>query len=161
MKRGFSLIAAIFFIIIISTVGLLALSYSAMAAKNTGDLFVKEQGKLLAISAAEYAIMAMQSHLYPDYPDRNNNTGTNCLDEVHLSYPSNNDNDKLFDIRVNIYYLDHNLVARGCRANNVIGTQGVSSNLDRHMALLDVNVESTHNVPGEKIRYNRRVLAQP
>lgn len=167
MRRGFSLIMAIFFMLVISTVGMLALSYSTMSSKSTGDLYLKEQAKLLAIAGTEYAVMSMQSHSYKNYnvilnsdgtfkeiEDTNSSVSHNCLNEVNLFYPSQQD--ALFKIRVGIDYLDQNL---GCDQANTIG----STNLYRKTngAVVTVAVESTDLVPGNAIRYVRRTLQIP
>ena len=55
-KRGFALIAAIFFIIIIATIAVTTLSTANMTARDTVNAYVKEQAVLLAQSATEFAI---------------------------------------------------------------------------------------------------------
>ena len=64
MKKGFSLIAAIFFIILIATTAITALSIATMSARSTANAFLKEQAVLLAQGATEFAVMTMQSHYH-------------------------------------------------------------------------------------------------
>ena len=63
-KRGFALIAAIFFIIIVATIAVTTLSTASMTAKDTVNAHTREQALLLAQSATEFAVMAMQAHAY-------------------------------------------------------------------------------------------------
>lgn len=78
MKKGFSLVAAMFFIILIATTAITALSISTMSAKSTVQAFMKEQAVLLAQSATEFAVMTMQSH-YHKYDDSKCKTTTGPL----------------------------------------------------------------------------------
>ncbi|MBP5778992.1 MAG: hypothetical protein J6W17_03455 [Campylobacter sp.] len=146
-KRGFALIAAIFFIIIVGTIAVTTLATANMTARDTVNLYVKEQAVLLAQSATEFAVMAMQSHQY------NDTGGNNCLEQINMTYPTAND--PLYTIRVDIYYLDNTL---GCNTN--IGTTALSGGTRTHSALVDVTVSSSPNdVP--RIVYNRRTLQKP
>ena len=175
-KRGFALIAAIFFIIIISTIAITALSTASMTAKDTVNAHTREQALLLAQSATEFAVMAMQAHAYngdtvnvprldaagnpvldaAGNPVTNPVNGANCLEHIDLSYPG-------FDIDVDLYYIN---TALGCSAANNIGGVGLSVNPatglanNSHMALVDVTVRSTSgDLP--PIVYNRRTLQKP
>ncbi|WP_299186296.1 hypothetical protein [uncultured Campylobacter sp.] len=161
MKRGFSLIAAIFFIILVATTAITALSIAAMTARDVNNIRSKEQALLLAQSATEFAVMAMQAHNYPN-PASPAGAGTNCLETINLTYP--NANNPEYNIAISIYYLDPNL---GCTAANMIGARAfldssgnpVPNNVvTTHMALVDVTVTST-DLP--RITYNRRTLQKP
>jgi len=57
MKRGFSLIMAIIFLVLVATIGMFSLNTSAVTAKQTTDIFLREQAELLAQSATELAIL--------------------------------------------------------------------------------------------------------
>lgn len=175
-KRGFALVAAIFFIIIISTIAITALSTASMTARDTVNAHTREQALLLAQSATEFAVMAMQGHVYPgssiDVPQIDPATGApvlnaagnpvlvkvngnNCLEQINLTYPG-------YAITVNLYYIDNTL---RCSAANNIGGVALGINPytglgNSHMALVDVTVRSTTgDVP--PIRYNRRTLQKP
>ena len=54
MKKGFSLILAIIFILLVASIGALSMSISSSSAKTSVNLFIHEQAKLLADGAAEY-----------------------------------------------------------------------------------------------------------
>lgn len=155
-KRGFALVAAIFFIIIVATIAVTTLSTATMTARDTVNLHAKEQAFLLAQSATEFAIMAMQTHNYPDV----NASGVrgNCLEQINLTYPTAQN--PLYNITVNLYYLNRQL---GCTATNMIGATNLNDTRTpgAHMALVDVTVRSTGNLGSIPITYNRRTLQKP
>ena len=168
-KRGFALIAAIFFIIIVATIAVTTLSTASMTAKDTVNAHTREQALLLAQSATEFAVMAMQAHAYrgdtvnvprldaagnpvldaAGNPVTDPVNGTNCLEHIDLSYPG-------FDIDVDLYYIDNSL---GCTDANSI-SRATAVGVPTHMALVDVTVRSTSgDLP--PIVYNRRTLQKP
>ena len=59
MRKGFSLITAIIFIVLVATIAALALSFSTFSTKQTSDLFLREQAELLVQSGTEYALLAI------------------------------------------------------------------------------------------------------
>lgn len=71
LRSGFSMITALFVIIMMATVAMLVLSLSGKIVKSTTAQYQREQAMLLAKSYTEYAILAVMSN------DRNG-TG-NCL----------------------------------------------------------------------------------
>ncbi|MDA3057169.1 type II secretion system protein [Campylobacter sp. VBCF_05 NA6] len=145
MRRAFGLIAAIFFIVLVATTAITALSIATMTARDTNNAHNREQAVLLAQSATEYAVLAMQKHDY----------GINCLNSIAITYP--NAADPLFIANVRIYYLDSKL---GCGAGNTIGViplPGRPSNA----ALVDVTVTSTAALDSPQIRYHRRTIQKP
>lgn len=62
MKRGFSLIMAIVFIVVIITIGMLSFTLSNTSVKQTTEQYLSEQAEALAMSASEYAIYKIQNH---------------------------------------------------------------------------------------------------
>ena len=93
MKKGFSLILAIIFILLVASIGALSMSISSSSAKTSVNLFIHEQAKLLADGAAEYAIMKVQ---------QNDFTAT-CVDEIEINYP--NDTSPTFRANISITYI--------------------------------------------------------
>ena len=176
-KRGFALIAAIFFIIIIATIAVTTLSTASMTARDTVSTHTREQAVLLAQSATEFAVMAMQSHIYNGEtvqvqkldgagnlefaadgvtPVMESLTGNNCLETINMTYPG-------YAITTNIYYIDSGL---GCSASHdisggvALANRGGTSPTPSHMALVDVTVVSNlGDLP--PVRYNRRTLQKP
>ena len=93
MKKGFSLILAIIFILLVASIGGLSMAISSSSAKTSVNLFIHEQAKLLADGAAEYAIMKVQ---------QNDFTAT-CVDEIEINYP--NDTSPTFRANISITYI--------------------------------------------------------
>lgn len=155
MRNGFSLIIAIIFILVIGTIGALSLSLSSTEVKSTSDIFFKEQAKILAQSATEWTVMAMQAHHYPDVKI-DGKDGKNCLENLHFSYPSSNEKEKIFDVKVKIYYLNNKLK---CSKDRMIGILPTSKS-NSHTALVDVTVKST-KLLNTDITYNRVTVQTP
>ena len=57
MRRAFSLVTAIFVMVLIGTILALAFTLSSTTVKQTGDVYMREQARLLAKSAVEYEIL--------------------------------------------------------------------------------------------------------
>lgn len=93
MKKGFSLILAIIFILLVASIGALSMAISSSSAKTSVNLFIHEQAKLLADGAAEYAIMKVQ---------QNDFTAT-CVDEIVINYP--NEDSPTFRANISITYI--------------------------------------------------------
>ena len=95
MKKGFSLILAIIFILLVASIGALSMSISSSSAKTSVNLFIHEQAKLLADGAAEYAIMKVQQ----------NNFADTCVDEIEINYPNDKDKNPTFRANISITYI--------------------------------------------------------
>nr|WP_321309798.1 hypothetical protein [uncultured Campylobacter sp.] len=96
MKKGFSLILAIIFILLVASIGALSMAISSSSAKTSVNLFIHEQAKLLADGAAEYAIMKVQQ----------NDFATTCVDEIVINYPNDpNEASPTFRVNISITYI--------------------------------------------------------
>ena len=62
MRRGFTLIAAIFFVVIASSICMLALSIASTSVKQNSEIYLREQSELVARAATEYAMLAIISN---------------------------------------------------------------------------------------------------
>ncbi len=93
MRHGLTLLMTIVFILLLGTiVGLTLSSFSTTTAKATHQYLYK-QAQILAQSAVEYAILAVQGHL----------TTNNCVKQVNINY------NNTFDLNVTIHYIGNNL----------------------------------------------------
>lgn len=106
MKKGFSLILAIIFILLVASIGALSMSISSSSAKTSINLFIHEQAKLLADGAAEYALMKVQQ----------NDFATTCVDEIEINYP--NESDPTFKTNISITYIGDKETIKNC-ANKI------------------------------------------
>lgn len=153
MKKGFSLITAIIFIVLAATLGALALSLSSVNVKQTSDLYLKTQAELLGQSATEYALLAISAH--------NIATANNCLNQINANYP--NGTNPTFDINITIKYLGRGLpggTTGGTPDCNILSNsvQNGDSNLT---VLIDTFVSTHAGVATEPIRFHRRTLQKP
>ena len=106
MKKGFSLILAIIFILLVASIGALSMAISSSSAKTSVNLFIHEQAKLLADGAAEYAIMKVQQ----------NNFAATCVDEIVIKYP--NEDSPTFKANISITYIGDKDTIKHC-ANKI------------------------------------------
>lgn len=96
MRKGFSLIFAIVFIMLIATIGALSLNIVSLGVKDTSDLYLEDQADLFAQSATEFAILAIHEHDY----------SKNCLNTVRVCYPKAcTDKDAMLEANVTIKYI--------------------------------------------------------
>lgn len=144
MRKGFSLITAIIFIVLIATIGALALSFSTQSTKQTSDVYLRAQAELLARSGTEYALLALSAH----------NHSQNCIKSINATY-----ND-IFDINMKLYYIGNNI--QNCDNNHILANdiQTTDSNLT---VIIDTYVTSKQGagLPKESIRIHKRTLQKP
>ena len=117
MKKGFSLILAIIFILLVASIGALSMSISSSSAKTSVNLFIHEQAKLLADGAAEYAIMKVQ---------QNDFTAT-CVDEIEINYPNDKDKNPTFTANISITYIGDKDTIKNCTNKIVSEKTGLQS----------------------------------
>lgn len=174
MRKGFALVAAIFFIIIVATTAITALSIASMTARDVNNIQGREQALLLAQSATELAVLAMQKHEYLTTELRAGGAtaaSNPTLNTITLEYPSNDPAQKMFDITVTFGYFDRQLGAPGNNtvaysnfgeASTAVRPSGVTGAVLSHAALVDVIVESNTAVMGTpRVRYHRRTIQKP
>lgn len=154
MRRGFSLITAIVFIVLIATIGALALSFSTLNVKQTSDTYLREQAELLVQSGTEYALLAISAHEI--------NATNGCLNTINAQFP--NTATPLFDINISINYLGIGLPARNapnpCQKFSESNITTIDSNVT---VIIDTIVELTpgNNISTEPIRLHRRTIQKP
>ena len=147
MKKGFSLLTAIMFIVLIATIGALALRFSTQTTKETSDVYLKAQAELLAMSATEYAILALSAH----------NHAVNCLDTITATYNG------IFNINIELSYIGRNralggnLPPAGAACTRVLANNIATTDSD-FTVVVDTYVETQANVTTEPIRIHRRTL---
>ena len=72
MRKGFTLIAAIFFLVVAASISTLALSIASTSARQSSEIYLREQAQLVAQAAAEYAMFEI---FRTDFSNK-------CLDKV-------------------------------------------------------------------------------
>lgn len=154
MKKAFSLILAIIFIVLLATIGMLSFGISATGVKQTDNLYLSEQAKLIAKSATEHAIMQIQQ----------NDFSQNCVNLITKWYP--NQTNWLLKANVTVTYIGVNLPAT-CNSKINSGATKDRNGLpinDKTLiqaVILDTVVESNPQANTEVIRYSRTTTQKP
>ncbi|WP_052137568.1 hypothetical protein [Campylobacter sputorum] len=149
MKKGFALITAVIFVILIATIGMLSLSIAASSVKNSSDIYLREEAELMAISALEHALLSIQAH------DFNNS----CIKTITSTYPENTPQ---YNISVSIRYIGNKFpkeckIAYNGDINIFYDDRGNKINDKYQAAIIDVVVETPENITSEPIRFHRRI----
>ena len=94
MRKAFSMLTAIFVILLMASVGAFVMNLSGKMVKGTTAQFQREQSMLLAKSYTEYAIMAVTANEHNTTRCLNNITGTYSVYtiDVKISYIGNDVN---------------------------------------------------------------------
>jgi type II secretory pathway pseudopilin PulG len=145
-RRGFAMIMAIFFMIIISSLLLYMLASTSESVQRTTNDYLDEQAVLMAKSATEYAILAVSGY------DRAANNG--CINTINARYPNVN---PIFNITTTIQYVGFGNTGFGANCNAYI--PNITTEESNGTMLIDVFVQSTAALNlDEPIRYHRRTL---
>ena len=100
MRKAFSMITAIFVIVLMATVAAFIMNLSGKMVKETTAQFQREQSVLLAKSYTEYAIMAVTA---------NDHNSSNCLNTITGGYGDDGSGNDIYSIKVDISYIGNNL----------------------------------------------------
>ncbi|MDD3324958.1 MAG: type II secretion system protein [Sulfurospirillaceae bacterium] len=146
MRKGFSLITAMVFLILVATISALSIALSSQTAKQTGDIFLKSQAELLAKSATEYALLASSGHEV--------NATTGCLNSINLYYPELAN--WTHEANISIMYIGSGLPAGCVQLGGDIAT--ADSN---RTVIIDTLVSTNPAISNEPIRLHRRTIQKP
>lgn len=152
-RPGFSMIVAIFVVLIVAWLASQVLNMSAKESKGTGDRYLLYQAELLADSATDYAVMRIG-----DYDETVNN---NCLRDISITVNDASNTIPMYDINMRMYYSYQGAAPANCPAHNVL-SPAVGTGLDS-MVLIDttVTVRADSNLSTEPIRVHRRSWQKP
>ncbi|WP_456404282.1 type II secretion system protein [Hydrogenimonas sp.] len=140
MRPAFTLLSAIFLMVLIAILLMLSLSLSSQTVKQTGDLYLKEQAQLLAKSSTEFALLAISAH----------ENSTSCINRIRLGYAT------LFDIDMTLYYLGSGLPATCNTLDNILATKESNGTV-----MIDTVVTYTDPESNETVRFHRRTIQKP
>ncbi len=143
MRPAFTLISAIFLMVLIAVLMALSFSLSSQTTKQTGDLYLQEQGQLLAKSATEFALLAISGH-------ENN---VSCIEQINLQYPQGA---PMFDINMTLYYFGNGLPATCNTLSDSITTPESNGTV-----MIDTFVSYTNPENNETVRFHRRTIQKP
>lgn len=144
MRRGFTLIAAIFFVVIASSICMLALSIASTSVKQNSEIYLREQSELVARAATEYAMLAIIS----------NDFSTTCLgnqsENASEDNPIAGEFGELFTFKVYVKYFGDMGICSGDAVAATGANQGT--------IMLDVFVSSKPGKASNPINFHKRTL---
>ena len=112
-RKAFSMLTAIFVIVIMGAVAAMVMSTSGKMVKTTTAQFQREQSMLLAKSYTEYAIMAVMS---------NDRAGTGqCIDQINSVDVLRPFNKGGYNVNVQIAYISNGAIPATDNINDVNG----------------------------------------
>jgi len=88
LKKSFAMLFAIAFLVVLGTLGMLMMHFSAISLKQSADEYLGVEEKLKAKSATEYAVMALESRNFK-------NDG--CINKIDI-------NGTIFDVNMTFHY---------------------------------------------------------
>ncbi|WP_298035906.1 type II secretion system protein [uncultured Campylobacter sp.] len=141
MRRGFTLIAAIFFVVIASSICMLALSIATTSVRQNSEIYLREQSELVARAATEYAVLAVLSNDFYK-------AGAVCIGDKNN--PIKGEFGELFTFEVFVKYFGDMGVCSG----DAVAVTG----LNQGTVLLDVFVSSKPGKATNPINFHKRTL---
>ena len=128
MRSAFSMITAIFVIMIMASIGAFVMNLSGKVVKSTTLQYQHEQAILYAKSYTEFAVMAITAH----------NRNTNCLEDINgtIGHPTQGQG---YHIEVRIAYIGTGTEIGNCSGARKLDT-GVTTNNTPLTAIIDVYV---------------------
>ncbi len=141
MRNGFSMVTAIFVIVLMALVSVWILSLAGKMTKETTSQYMREQSELLAKSYTEYAILAVTA---------NEQNTSKCLNDIAGTY-------KNYNIDVKISYIGNSaIIDSSCRTPNNYNVTDTDTPLN---ILVDVFVRySDPDQSDRNVTYHRRTL---
>lgn len=156
-KNGFSLITALFIIVMMSTVTVLILNTSGKIIKETTSQYRNEQARLLAKSYTELAILAVMGHdrtVLGNCVTRVKGT-VNTLTIGQTNPAGGNEFNGGYIVTTDIQYIGNNFPASG--TCDMLNVQALTS-LRGPNVVIDVSVRYTELDSSTYITYHRRTL---
>jgi len=101
LKKSFSLLITLIFVIVVAIIGVMSLEFASFTNKHTAEVSLDSRADMMLRAATEYAVMAMQGHNYKN----------NCLEHINIS------GDTFFDINITYHYFLTNCGDTNCTCN--------------------------------------------
>ena len=150
MRKAFSMLTAIFIIVLMATVAAFIVNLSGKMVKGTTAQFQHEQSVLLAKSYTEYAIMAVTA---------NEHNSSNCLNTITGGYGDDGNGNDLYTINVDISYIgDTNLHANCNTLSNGVLTPKSPLNIIIDVSVSYKDLDHPAGTSAPDITYHRRSL---
>jgi len=130
MRKAFSMITAIFVILLMATVSALILNVSSQTVKATTMQYKQEQAILYAKSYTELALM---------YATANDPTLTNCAENIDANIGADVSTGDGYNIQVRIAYINSNTETLQCHSTRILAdattTDNVTTPLERQIII--------------------------
>jgi len=152
-KKAFSMITAIFVIVIMATVGMLVVNVTGKIIKETTTQYRKEQAILLAKSYTEFAIMAVTA----------NNRSSECIEDIDgNNIIAKDSSGEGYQVQTRISYIGKDSTAHltsKCAGARVLDSTVVTDGSDLQI-IVDVYVQykELDNPTSKLVTYHRRTL---
>lgn len=153
-RKAFSMLTAIFVIVLMATVAMLVTSMTGKIVKETTAQYQKEQAVLLSKSYTEYAIMAVMS----------NDRTVDCIENINGEIGDDVNNGQGYLINTRIAYIaDSNTTVGTCAATRILDDSGITTAESALSVIIDVYVrykDPDHPSIGSApwVTYHRRTL---
>ena len=150
LRSGFSMITAIFMVIMMATVAAFVLSLSGKIIKSTTAQYQREQAMLLAKSYTEYAVLAVMSN------DRNG-TGT-CLHTIHGTIGDSPNTGNGYRATIQIKYIGNTQEVGNCGGRTL--SSGVINAKSPLSIIVDtyIDYKDIDNATAAWLTYHKRTL---
>jgi len=102
LKKGFSLLLSIIFMMIMAVIGVMVMEFNASSARHASVSFLDTKAELALRSATEYAILALQGHDF----------SKGLINKINITYP-------LFDANVTFHYFLTNCPSNTSDCTNI------------------------------------------
>ena len=113
--------------------------------KETGDVYLKAQSRILARSALEYELFKISGH---EFNASSCYTGQNYNLQASLSIP--------IDVNTTVRYIGNGFPNACALANT-----GIVTNDSNGTAIIDIVISYTDPSTGEQVRFHRRTIQKP
>ena len=128
LRSGFSMLVAIFVILMLSLVATYIFYASSSISKESSIQYQREQAMILARSYTEYTVLALSG---------NNKDSGNCINTINANIGTPN-NGRGYRVRVDITYIGNSKYLTGC--TNVAANLS-NSDIDTLSVIVDVYVK--------------------
>ncbi|MCB4743257.1 MAG: type II secretion system protein [Sulfurovum sp.] len=150
MRNGFSMITAIFVIVIMGSISAFVMALSGKTVKITTAQYQHEQAELYAKSYTEYAILAVTGN-------NRHGVGVNCLTDINgtIGTPATGNG---YQITVNINYIGNSINLGSCYGTRLNTTKDVITQRTPLTILIDVyaRYKDPENPSGSWLTVHRR-----
>ncbi|MEJ2488966.1 MAG: type II secretion system protein [Sulfurovaceae bacterium] len=154
MRQAFSMVTAIFVMVILATISVLVLNTAGQISQNTVLQYRQEQAALLAKGYTEFAILSVLKH------DKGTAaTPLDCVENINGTVGNDFDDGSGYKAEVKIYYIGNNLPCNGNRILNTANISGASADPYAPHVLIDTFIKYKDPLNlDENITYHRRSL---